>query len=105
MDEELTRNLRDLWLVGGSAHPLMFLILMQAADMMLTLLHTLQELKGKLWSYFGAIEGVRIPDLFGRVFFFGGLTVGLWLVGLLAISGAGLRPRGATFGIIAFLVG
>jgi len=38
-------------------------------------------MEGQRLCYFGAIAGVRIPDGFGQVVFFGGLTVSLWIVG------------------------
>jgi hypothetical protein len=37
------------------------LILLQLADAALTLAHSIEELKGRLADYFGAIVGVRIP--------------------------------------------
>lgn len=58
-----------------------------AVDMVLTLVHTWQELKGRLWRYFGAIAGVPVPDLVGIPVFFVTLTVGLWAVGLMGIAG------------------
>ena len=56
-------------------------------DLVLTLVHSAQELKGRLWRYFGAIEGARIPDVPGFLLFFVGLTLGLWTVGLAGIAG------------------
>jgi len=43
---------------------------------------------GPLWRNFGAIVGVSVPDLLGFLVFFVGLTVALWLVALLAITGS-----------------
>jgi hypothetical protein len=57
-------------------------------DLGLTLLHSSEELRGKLWRYFGDIVGIKIPDLVGYIFFFAGLTLGLWLVGFFAIGQA-----------------
>lgn len=65
MGGHLIDNLLDLQVVGASAHPLTFLLVLQAADVALTLVHSLQELKGRLWDYFGAIVGVRIPKWVG----------------------------------------
>ena len=58
-----------------------------ALDLVLTLVHSAQELRGHLWRYFGAIEGARIPDVPGFLLFFVGLTLGLWTVGLAGIAG------------------
>jgi hypothetical protein len=58
-----------------------------ALDLVLTLVHSVQELRGHLWRYFAAIEGVRIPDVPGFLLFFVGLTLGLWTVGLAGIAG------------------
>jgi hypothetical protein len=58
-----------------------------ALDLVLTLVHSAQELRGHLWRYFGAIEGARFPDGPGFLLFFVGLTLGLWAVGLAGIAG------------------
>src|SRR5215470_10742702 len=58
-----------------------------AIDLLLTLVHSLQELRGHLWRYFGAIEGVRIPDVPGFLLFFVALTLSLWAVGFAGIAG------------------
>jgi hypothetical protein len=52
----------------------------------LTLWHSVQELRGYLWRYFGAIVGFRIPDKLGFYIFFVGLWVGLWIIGFLGIG-------------------
>jgi|SRR5580658_881894 hypothetical protein len=96
-------NLRNVVFLG-SEHALAFLILI-AIDMALTLVHSLQERSGKHWRYLGAIVGVPIPDRFGLIFFFGGLTLGLWVVGLLAIGGAVLWRVHGAYGFLGFLVG
>jgi hypothetical protein len=97
-------NLQNVWFLG-SDHALAFLILIQAIDMVLTLLHSLQERSGKLWRYFGAIVGVPIPDRVGLIVFFRGLTVGLWVVGFLTISGVVLWQVDLAYGFLGFLVG
>ena len=77
-------------------HSAIALFLILAADFAFTLIHTLQEWKGPggpLWKNFGAVVGVRIPDWLGFSSFFLGLTAGLWLVGLVAITGS--LPSGA----------
>jgi hypothetical protein len=56
-------------------------------DATLTLIHTLEELKGPLWSYFGAIAGVAFSDAFGIPAFFVGLTLTLWAVAMAGMAG------------------
>ena len=82
----MKENLQNIWL-AGSDHTLVVLLVLQIIDLAFTLLHSLQELKGQLWRYFGAIAGVKIPDGVGKVVFFGGLTISLWVVGLLGVTG------------------
>lgn len=65
-------------------------VILLGFDLVLTLVHSLQELKGAnapLWRYFGAIIGVQIPDWLGFAVFFVLLTLVLWAVGLAGISG------------------
>jgi hypothetical protein len=65
-------------------------VILLGVDLVLTLVHSLQELKGvnaPLWRYFGAIIGVQIPDWLGFPVFFVLLTVVLWAVGLAGIIG------------------
>ena len=79
-------NLQNIW-IFGSGHTLVIVVVLQIVDLALTLLHSLQEREGRLWRYFGAIAGVKVPDGFGQIVFFGGLTISLWVVGLLGIAG------------------
>ena len=68
--------------------PLLVLILV--ADFVITLLHSYQEWKGAgapLWRNFGAIVGVKIPDLLGFLVFTAGLTLALWALALIGIAG------------------
>ena len=62
-------------------------ILILAVNLGLSSLHSYQERKGMLWRYFGAIAGLRIPDVLGKLGFFWGLTAVLWLLGLIGIAG------------------
>jgi hypothetical protein len=96
--------LRNVWTLGPS-HTLVILLVLQILDLAFTLLHSLQERKGRLWRYFGAIAGVKIPDGFGRVVFFGGLTISLWIVGLLAITGTVLWQTPLAFGCLGAIIG
>jgi len=105
MGDSLDENLRALRLVGAWAHPLAVLLLLQFADAALTLAHSLQEWKGRLADYFGAILGVRVPKWIGFFGFFVGLTAALWLVGLLAISGAAIWPNSVTVAALGLLCG
>ena len=102
---QVDENLRALRLIGESAYPFALLTLLQFADAALTLSHSLQEWKGRLADYFGAIIGVRIPKWIGFVGFFAGLTVALWFVGVLAIGGAALWPNSVTVAALGFLCG
>ena len=70
-----------------------------------TLVHALQERKGQLWRYFGAVAGVKIPDGFGLAVFFVTLTISLWFVGLLGITGAVLWQTPLAFGCLGAIVG
>lgn len=98
----MSGNLQNIWVLGSS---LTLLAILQIVDLGLTLLHSLQERKGQLWRYFGAIAGVRVPDVFGRVVFFGGLTIALWIVGLLGISGTVLWQTPLAFGCLGAIIG
>lgn len=72
----------------GRSAPLLVLIL--AASFAITALHSWQEWKGAgapLWRNFGAIVGVKIPDLLGFLGFTAGLTLGLWALALIGIAG------------------
>src|SRR5437899_6248324 len=88
------------------------LALIVGTDLALSLLHSLQEWKGSevpLWRVFGAIVGVWIPHPVGFALFTGGLTVLLWTVGLMGISGwlPTLGPVALPWavGALGFLVG
>ena len=84
--ENMLNYFSEVTLFGKSAIlPIMLLLL--AINLGLTLIHSLQEMKGKLWRYFGAIAGVKIPDSLGFVVFFLLLTLTLWTIGWLAITG------------------
>lgn len=84
------------------------LVLILVVDLGLTLIHSVQELKGRLWRYFGAIAGVRIPDVLGFLVFFLGLTVFLWAVGFAGIAGHVLFfgiPESLAIGALGILIG
>jgi hypothetical protein len=68
--------------------PLLVLIL--AADLAFTLLHSWQEWKGAgapLWRNFGAIVGLDISDQWGFLIFTVALTLGLAAIGAVGILG------------------
>jgi hypothetical protein len=65
----------------------------------------LQEREGQLWRYFGAIVGIKIPDSFGQIVFFGGLTISLWIVGLLGITGTVLWETPLAFACLGAIIG
>jgi hypothetical protein len=91
--------------VLGSGYTLVALAVLQIIDLALTLLHSMQERKGQLWRYFGAIAGVKIPDTFGLLIFFGGLTITLWIVGLLGITGTVLWQTPLAIGCLGAIIG
>jgi hypothetical protein len=87
-------------------------ILILGADLVLSLLHSLQEWKGSkapLWRVFGAIVGVWVPHPLGFAVFTVGLTVLLWTAGLTGIAGwlPGLGPVPLCWTIVGlgFLIG
>lgn len=86
MDEALN-HFSQISSFGRSA-PLLIVIL--AANLAITALHSWQEWKGAgapLWRNFGAIVGLKIPDGPGFVVFTVGLTLALWALGLIGIAG------------------
>jgi hypothetical protein len=86
MDEALNHFSRISALPRSA--PLLLLIL--AANFAITALHSWQEWKGPgapLWRNFGAIVGVKIPDLLGFLGFTAGLTLALWAFALIGITG------------------
>jgi hypothetical protein len=97
-------NLQNVWILG-SAYTFAILAILQIVDLAFTFLHSLQERKGRLWRYFGAIVGVKIPDPFGQVVFFGGLTISLWIVGLLGITGTVLWQTPLAAGFLGAIIG
>jgi hypothetical protein len=100
----MNEDLQDVWLFG-SGYSLVALVILQIADLAATLWHSVQERNGRLWRYFGAIAGVKIPDRFGELVFFGGLTISLWIVGLLGITGTVLWQTPLAFGCLGALIG
>jgi hypothetical protein len=84
----LLNHLSEVSVFGRSALAL-FLIL--GIGFALTVIHTLQEWKGRgspVWRNFGAVVGVWIPDWLGFLLFVLTLIGGLWLVELVAITGS-----------------
>ncbi len=100
----MNESLQNIW-IFGSSHTLIILAIIQLVDLALTLIHSLQERKGQLWRYFGAIAGVKIPDSFGQLVFFGGLTLSLWIVGLIGIYGTVMWRTPFAFGCLGAVVG
>ena len=100
----MSENLQNIW-IFGSGYTLAILSILQIVDLALTLLHSLQERNGQLWRYFGAIAGVKLPDSFGQIAFFGGLTISLWIVGLLGISGSVLWQTPLAFCCLGAIIG
>jgi hypothetical protein len=76
-----------------------WLVLILAADLAITLLHSYQEWKGPgapLWRNFGAIAGLDVPDRWGFLGFSVILTLTLFAIGLVGILGL-LGPRTTGF--------
>jgi hypothetical protein len=76
--------------VSGFGRSAAMLILILAANLAITALHSYQEWKGAgapLWRNFGAIVGLHVPDWLGFLFFTVGLTLTLWVVGFVGIAG------------------
>jgi hypothetical protein len=70
------------------AAPILLLILV--VDFAITSLHSYQEWKGvgaPLWRNFGAIAGLDVPDRLGFLFFTVVLTVVLFAIGFVGITG------------------
>lgn len=80
-------------------------IILLIFNLTLTLIHALQELKGRTWDYFGDIAGVRIPDALGILVFFIILLVGLWIVGFIGIVGYPPISDATRIFLIAGLIG
>jgi hypothetical protein len=100
MTVTLGKYILDSTLLGGF-HGLYFALL--AISLALTLAHSYQERNGRLWRYFGEIAGVDIPDRVGVLLFFWGLTLGLWLVTLLAFLGS--AAPSLAIGAVGTLIG
>ena len=100
----MNENSQNIWILGSGATTAL-LAIMQVINLALTLLHSLQERKGQLWRYFGAIAGVKIPDVFGQIVFFAGLTLSLWAVGLMGIYGTVMWQTPLTFGFLGAILG
>lgn len=101
--EILSQHFAHLSIFPIAAFPLAFAIL--AANLTLSLVHSSQELRGHMWRYVGAIVGVRIPDKYGVVFFFVGLTAVLWFVGILGLLGIPFASEAVQTGAIWCMIG
>lgn len=88
--ETMQQHLSDVSVFGDPA-PLLALGLILFVNLALTLTHTVEEFRGHLWRYFGAIAGIRVPDWLGIPTFSVALTLVLWAVGLAGIA-RGLPP-------------
>lgn len=67
--------------------PLLALGLILGINLGLTLIHSAEEFKGRLWGYFGASAGIRVLAWLGILTFSIGLTLILWAIGLIGIGG------------------
>jgi len=77
-----------------------------AISIFLSAWHLIEEFRGKLWRYFGAIAGVPIPDTLGKIIFTGalGLTLFTAALGILEING-GAEKEWLSLSGIGFLIG
>src|SRR4051794_32774484 len=76
--------------MNAATDTLSFLVLILAADIAITFLHSWQEWKGEgapLWRNFGAIVGLDIADRWGFAIFTVGLTVVMSAIGFVGIVG------------------
>lgn len=104
--------MQNMWLhlekvVSVDAIQWLFAIIL-AVKVLLTLIHSLQELKGRPWRYFSAIVGVPVLDILGIPTFFVGLT-GLWVLAVVGIAGwfplVGPIPTSTAVFAVAVLIG
>ncbi|MBI4420685.1 MAG: hypothetical protein HY560_07650 [Gemmatimonadetes bacterium] len=63
-------------------------LLVLGGDMLLTVAHTVQEVRARMWRYFGAIAGMRFPDPLGIVIFAGFIGGMFWGSSFAGIAGA-----------------
>ncbi len=101
MLEEMLRHIDRASLFGPW---IAALAVMLGVNVTLTFVHALQELRGRLWRYFGAIVGLWIPDPLGVVLFFVLLTLALWTIGWIGITGY-LPVVGQVEGLAAWSIG
>jgi hypothetical protein len=81
----MSEHLRSISILPASSA--VFLLAL-CGDMLLTVTHTAQEVRLRMWRYFGAIAGMRFPDPLG-VFIFAGFIGGLfWGSSFAGIAGA-----------------
>lgn len=73
--------------IAGDTAPLWALGLVLLVNLVLTMVHSIEELRGPLWRYFGAIAGIRIPHWLGFPVFTVLLTLILWAAGFAGIAG------------------
>jgi hypothetical protein len=79
-----------------------------SADMLLTVSHTIQEVRAKMWRYFGAIAGMRFPDPLGLIIFavlIGGIFWGSAFAGIAGwIPFYGTVPANISVGAIGVTI-
>lgn len=88
--EAVASYLREVSVLDGLASDLSVVVAgfaLLVIDLSLTFVHTNEERTGRLWDYFGHIEGVRVSDAVGTLIFFVALTSILWVLGIGAITG------------------
>jgi phosphatidylglycerophosphate synthase len=104
MDEALTHFSQ----ISGFGRSASLFVLILAADLAITAIHSWQEWKGKgapQWRYLGAIAGVKVPDGLGFLFFTAGLTLLLWACGVIGIAGWFPFSETARSAAVAFCLG
>jgi hypothetical protein len=92
--------------VAEAANSTLFVVVLVAVDFAITLCHTLQEWKGAgapLWRNFGAIVGTQLPDRVGFAIFTVLLTLILFVIGFVGITG--LLGAGLTAFALGALIG
>jgi hypothetical protein len=73
--------------VFGESPAMIIGLALLGINLTLTFAHVTEEFNGRLWSYFGGIAGVQVPDWLGVPLFTVLLTVVLCSVGLAGITG------------------
>lgn len=87
--EGFANHLRDVSVLDYLTNDLWVMVagyMLLLINLCFTFVHTNEERTGRLWDYFGRVEGVRFADWIGVFLFFIVLTLTLWALGIGAIT-------------------